>query len=169
MRLAEFTDYSLRVLMYCAAHPQERVTINALAQGYGVSKNHLMKVVNALARQGWLETTRGRGGGLRLLQEPHSIRVGDVVRATETDFRMAECFDAGSNQCTLTPSCRLRGLLDQALQAYLRELDGATLADIARPLPGRSPLSRSTPSRSALSHSPPSRAQVIMPRSRKAA
>lgn len=137
MRLAEFTDYTLRVLMYCAAHPEERITISALAEGYGISKNHLMKVVNDLARQGLLETTRGRGGGLRLLKDPASIRIGDVVQASETDFRMAECFDAGTNQCALAPRCGLKQLLESALQAYLDTLNDATLADIARPLSRR--------------------------------
>jgi Rrf2 family transcriptional regulator, nitric oxide-sensitive transcriptional repressor len=131
MRLAEYTDYSLRVLMYCAAHRGERVTIGELAERHAVSKNHLMKVVNDLARQGLLETTRGRGGGLRLLKDPASIRIGDVVRASETDFRLVECFDAATNHCTLTPSCRLKHLFDSALQAYFKALDGATLGDIA--------------------------------------
>lgn len=131
MRLAEYTDYSLRVLMYCAAHPQQLVTIGELAERHGVSKNHLMKIVNDLARQGLLETTRGRGGGLRLLKDPAAIRVGDVVRASETDFRLVECFDADTNECTLTPSCRLKQVFGRALQAYFEQLDGATLADIA--------------------------------------
>ncbi|HEY8706366.1 MAG TPA: Rrf2 family transcriptional regulator [Burkholderiaceae bacterium] len=133
MRLAEYTDYTLRVLMYCAAHPQQLVTIGELAERHGVSKNHLMKVVNDLARQGLLETTRGRGGGLRLLKDPATIRIGDVVRASETDFRLVECFDARTNQCTLAPTCRLKHLFDSALRAYFKELDGATLADIAGP------------------------------------
>ena len=135
MRLADYTDYTLRVLMYCAAHPEQLVTIGELAEQHGVSKNHLMKIVNDLARQGLLETTRGRGGGLRLLKDPASIRIGDVVRASETDFRLVECFDALSNVCTLTPTCRLKGLFGSALQAYFRELDRATLADIAAPAP----------------------------------
>ena len=88
MRLSEYTDYSLRVLMFCAAHPGRLVTIAELATHHAVSKNHLMKVVNDLARQGLLETTRGRGGGLRLLPKPADIRVGDVVRRSETDFRL---------------------------------------------------------------------------------
>jgi len=133
MRLAEYTDYTLRVLMYCAARPQQLVTIGELAEHHAVSKNHLMKIVNDLARQGVLETTRGRGGGLRLLKDPAAIRVGDVVRASETDFRLVECFDASTDQCVLSPSCRLRQVLDAALRAYFRELDAATLADIAVP------------------------------------
>jgi Rrf2 family nitric oxide-sensitive transcriptional repressor len=135
MRLAEYTDYTLRVLMYCANHRHELVTIRELAEHHGVSKNHLMKIVNDLARQGLLETTRGRGGGVRLLKDPAAIRVGDVVRASETDFRLVECFDARTNHCTLTPTCRLKHLLDAALQAYFRTLDGATLGDIAGPAP----------------------------------
>lgn len=131
MRLAEYTDYTLRLLMYCAARPQQRVTIAEVAERHGVSKNHLMKIVNDLARQGVLQTTRGRGGGIRLLKDPATIRIGDVVRASETDFRLVECFDGRTNLCTLTPTCRLKKVLDSALRAYFRELDGATLADIA--------------------------------------
>lgn len=133
MRLAEYTDYTVRVLMYCAARPRQRVTVGELAERHRVSRNHLMKIVTALGRQGLLETTRGRGGGLRLLQDPARIRIGDVVRASETDFRLVECFEPGTSRCTLAPACRLKGLLDAALAAYFRELDGATLADLVRP------------------------------------
>jgi Rrf2 family nitric oxide-sensitive transcriptional repressor len=135
MRLADYTDYTLRVLMYCATHPERLVTIAELAAEYRVSKNHLMKIVNDLATQGLLETVRGRGGGLRLLRRAEHIRIGDVVRAAETDFRLVECFDGASDTCTLTSRCRLKGLLGQAMQAYFDTLDGATLAEIATPLP----------------------------------
>jgi Rrf2 family nitric oxide-sensitive transcriptional repressor len=134
MRLAEYTDYTLRVLMYCAARPQQLVTISELAERHGVSRNHLMKIVTDLGRQGVLETTRGRGGGLRLLKDPSKVRIGDVVRASETDFRLVECFDPKTNQCTLTPSCRLKGLFNAALRAYFKELDGMTLADMVVPV-----------------------------------
>ena len=133
MRLAEYTDYTLRVLMFCATHPHRLITIAELAEHHGVSKNHLMKIVNDLAHQGVLATTRGRGGGVRLLKSPQDIRIGDVIRQSETDFRLVECFDSQTNLCSLTPSCRLKRLLDQALTAYFKELDGATLADIAGP------------------------------------
>lgn len=135
MRLAEYTDYTLRVLMHCAVHRDERLTIADLAERHGLSKNHVMKIVNDLARQGLLETTRGRGGGLRLMQDPAHIRIGDIVRACETDFRLVECFDPSTDACTLSPSCRLKHLLDSALQSYFATLDGATLADIAPQAP----------------------------------
>lgn len=157
MRLSEYTDYSLRVLMYCAAHPGRLVTIGELAEHHQVSKNHLMKVVNDLSRQGVIETTRGRGGGLRLLQSAGQIRVGDIVRTSETDFRLVECFDPATNACTLTPSCRLKQVFGNALQAYFQELDGVTLADLVPPPPamgaaaGRpSQSKRGTPVRVAL-------------------
>ena len=133
MRLSDYTDYTLRVLMYCAAHQDRLVTIAEMADQHQVSKNHLMKIVNDLARQGLLATTRGRGGGLRLLKAPSAIRVGDVLRNAETDFRLVECFDAATDTCTLTPTCRLKKVLRKALTAYFAELDGVTLADIARP------------------------------------
>ena len=142
MRLAEYTDYSLRVLMYCASHRDRLVTIAEVAEQHGLSKNHLMKIVNDLARDGVLETTRGRGGGMRLLLPPEQIRVGDVVRRSETDFRLVECFDDRFSSCTLDPACRLKRLLQDALLAYFKTLDGATLADITgptmttRPAPG---------------------------------
>ncbi|CAD5366799.1 HTH-type transcriptional regulator NsrR [Rubrivivax sp. A210] len=148
MRLSEYTDYTLRVLMYCARHRDRLVTIGELAEQHGLSKNHLMKVVNELARKGLLATTRGRGGGLRLLVEPETIRIGDVVRATETDFRLVECFDESTNACTLSPNCRLKHLFAEALESYFRALDGATLADMTQGRPAatgksiRSPASR---------------------------
>lgn len=131
MRLSDYTDYTLRVLMYCAAHPDRLVTIAEIADRHLVSRNHLMKIVSHLGRQGLIETTRGRGGGLRLLKKAAEIRVGDVVRMTETDFRLVECFDASSDTCTLTPRCKLRKVLQSALSAYFGQLDGVTLDDIA--------------------------------------
>lgn len=135
MRLTDFTDYSLRVLMFCAQNPDRAVTIAELAEHHVVSKNHLMKVVNDLARHGFLQTFRGRGGGLRLLKSPADINLGDVVRHTETDFRLVECFDPVVNTCVLTNHCQLKQVLGLALKSYLAELDKVTLADITRLAP----------------------------------
>ena len=130
MRLTDYTDYTLRVLMFCAIHPERSVTIAELAVSHAVSKNHLMKIVNDLARQGLLQTTRGRGGGLRLLKAASDIRIGDVVRQSETDFRLVECFDVNHNSCTLTSHCQLKQVFKNALESYFVELDKVTLADI---------------------------------------
>ena len=135
MRLTDYTDYTLRVLMFCALHPERSVTIAELADSHAVSKNHLMKIVNDLARQGLLQTTRGRCGGLRLLKPASDIRIGDVVRQTETDFRLVECFDKAHDTCTLTPNCQLKAVFGKALQSYLAELDQVTLADVTRANP----------------------------------
>jgi Rrf2 family nitric oxide-sensitive transcriptional repressor len=133
MRLAEYTDHTLRVLMHCAANPGRLITIAEVAEAQEISKNNLMKIVSDLARQGVLETIRGRSGGVRLVKPPSEIRIGDVVRGAETDFRLVECFDDTTNACTMSASCGLKGLFGRALAAYFRELDGATLADIVPP------------------------------------
>ncbi len=137
MRLTDYTDYTLRVLMFCALNPGRSVTIAELAESHAVSKNHLMKVVNDLARQGLVQTTRGRGGGLRLLKPAADIRIGDVVRQSETDFRLVECFDPGHNTCTLTAQCQLKQVFWTAQQNFLAELDKVTLADVTRARPAR--------------------------------
>ena len=132
MRLTQWTDYTLRVLMYCAATEgrEQPVTITEVAEGYGISSSHLMKIVQELAAQGLLETTRGRGGGMRLMKAPVEINLGAVVRQTETDFHLVECFDPNVNQCRLSGNCRLKGVLGGAINAYLAVLDGVTLADL---------------------------------------
>ena len=136
MRLTQWTDYTLRVLMYCAAHQgrEQPVTITEIAESHAVSRSHLTKIVHQLGTQGLLETTRGRGGGMRLLKDSKDINVGDVVRQTETDFNMVECFDPLSNQCGLSQNCRLKGLLHEATASYLAVLDGATLEDLLSPV-----------------------------------
>jgi len=132
MRLTQWTDYTLRVLMYCAATEgrEQPVTITEVAEGYGISRSHLMKIVQQLSAQGLLETTRGRGGGMRLMRPASDINIGAVVRMTETDFNLVECFDLATNQCRLSSHCRLKSVLGRAMQAYLAELDGVTLADL---------------------------------------
>ena len=138
MRLTQWTDYTLRVLMYCAATLEraEPVTITEIAESHGISRSHLTKIVQQLAARGWLETTRGRGGGMRLLIPAKDLNLGTVVRATETDFAVVECFDDVLNQCRMNGNCRLKGVLNQATQSFLAVLDGVTLADLVAPLAG---------------------------------
>lgn len=135
MRLTFYSDYSLRLLMYTAVHYGELVTIQEVADAYSISKNHLMKVAFELGRKGYLETVRGRGGGLRLACVPDKISLGQVVREMEGDFTMVECFDPKTNKCFITRPCRLRGVLSRALKAYFEVLDEYTLADLASPNP----------------------------------
>ncbi|MDO8317699.1 Rrf2 family transcriptional regulator [Rhodoferax sp.] len=136
MRLTQWTDYTLRVLMYCAASKDrsEPVTITEIAESHGISRSHLTKIVQQLAARGWLETTRGRGGGMRLALPAKDLCLGTIVRATETDFVVVECFEASLNQCRMNPNCRLKGLLNQATQSFLAVLDGVTLADLVAPM-----------------------------------
>ena len=132
MRLTLYSDYSLRLLMYCAARPERLVTIAEVAGAFGISRNHLMKAAYQLGSQGFLETVRGRGGGLKLARPPHKIGLGEIVRATEDDFALVECFDAARNNCVLAAApCRLKGALSRALKAYFTVLDEYTLADLA--------------------------------------
>lgn len=135
MRLTQWTDYALRVLMYCATHAQRESapTIAEIAEAHGISRSHLMKVVMALAAKGWLSTTRGRGGGLRLVQAPAQIVIGEVVRQMEEDFTLVECFSPEGSSCQLDGRCRLQFVLTEALQAWMRVLDGVTLADLVTP------------------------------------
>lgn len=137
MRLTSWTDYSLRVLMYCAACAQREhpPTISEIAGAHGISRSHLTKIVMTLAGLGLLGTTRGRGGGLRLLRPASEIGLGEVVRQTEAHLSLVECFDSAHNTCRLDGYCRLKGALRNALAAYLRELDSLTLADLVAPLP----------------------------------
>ncbi|MCC7426266.1 MAG: Rrf2 family transcriptional regulator [Alphaproteobacteria bacterium] len=130
MRLTSFTDYALRVLMYAAAHNDRLATIEETARAYGVSRAHLMKIVNQLTRAGLLRGVRGRTGGFELAQPPQRIRLGAVVRATEPDFALVECFGQ-RNSCVITARCRLSGVLQEALDSFLRTLDRYTLADLA--------------------------------------
>ena len=133
MRLTAYTDYTLRTLIYLAMHRDRLATIQDIADLHGISKNHLMKVVHQLGQQGLVETVRGRNGGMRLGRDPAEINIGEVVRGSESDFYMAECFDAASNSCQLAPACALKGVLGSATAAYLAVLDAVTLADLVTP------------------------------------
>ena len=130
MRLTVYTDYALRVLMYLAVHPEPMPTIGEIATSYGVSRNHLMKVVYELGVAGYIETARGKKGGLRLAGPASDIGLGDLVRQTEPDLALVPCFDPVNVSCALTPACKLRGVLHQAQAAFLKVLDDHTLADL---------------------------------------
>ena len=131
MKLSTFTDYSLRLLMYLAANTGGRATIAQIAQAFGVSEHHLVKVAHSLGRAGWLANVRGKGGGLELAVAPERIVIGAVVRHTEGRAVMAECF-ADDSDCSIAPDCRLKGVLAESVDAFYRVLDSYTLADIVR-------------------------------------
>ena len=130
MRLTSYTDYALRSLIFLGLNRDRLVTIQDIADLHGISKNHLMKVVHQLGVSGMVETVRGRHGGLRLGREPADINIGEVVRYTETDFYMAECFNPDNVGCAYSATCTLKGVLGAATAAYLQVLDGVTLADM---------------------------------------
>ena len=132
MKLTAFTDYSLRVLIYLAGEPGRRATIAEISSAFDVSENHLTKVVHFLGKQGWISTTRGKGGGIALARPATQIGVGAVVRDTEGAAMPAECFDATNKQCAILKGCRLRKALADAVHAFYEVLDQYSLADIAR-------------------------------------
>jgi len=132
MRLTMMTDYAMRLLMYVAQRPERLCTIAEVARAYDISEAHLMKVTHQLGLAGWIETVRGKGGGMRLAHRPEDINVGAVVRRMESDFQITECFGM-SSRCSLIGSCGLTGILNEALQAFLERLDAHTLADVLPP------------------------------------
>lgn len=137
MRLTTFSDYSFRVLIYLGSAPGGLATIADIAAAYRISPNHLMKVVHYLAQAGYIETVRGKGGGMRLARPAESINVGRVLRDTEEGFDVVECLQPGRADCRIAPACVLKGALSEARDAFLAVLDRHTLADLlapARPL-----------------------------------
>jgi len=132
LRLTLHTDYALRMLMLLALEPDELHTIASVAARYRISRNHLMKVAQTLIQAGFVDSVRGRHGGLRLGKEPAEIKLGAVVRATEDGFVLVECFDRKRNSCVVMPACSLRKPLDEAVAAFLAVLDRTSLADLAQ-------------------------------------
>ena len=129
MRLTMMSDYALRVLLFASAHPDRLVTIDETQEIYGISRGHLMKIVGALATAGILRSQRGRSGGFTLGLPPERIRLGDVLRLTEPDFDMVECF-VPDRTCAATPFCKLPGVVTEALAAFMGVMDRYTLADL---------------------------------------
>lgn len=133
MRLTVYADYSLRVLVYLGLKRDGLATIGEIARDYGISKNHLMKVVQELGRLGYVETVRGKGGGLRLAREPQDLRLGEIVRQVERDFDLVQCLGGEAPRCRIEPACLLRSIVQEALEAFLASLDRHTLADLIEP------------------------------------
>ena len=129
MRLTRFSDYSLRVLMYAASRGERLITIEETAATYRISRTHLMKVCHQLTRAGFLRAIRGRSGGLVLARAPSEIEISKILRLTEPDFALVECFGGGKD-CVIAPRCRLQGVLHEALAAFLATVDRYTLADL---------------------------------------
>lgn len=159
MRLTKFTDYALRVVMYLARHPDGLATIADIAREYDIPSTHLMKVVHRLAQCGYIVTVRGKGGGMRLARAPALINVGELVRDTEDNMDIAECFSDENQTCPMLPACTLRSILIEARKSFLATLDFYRLSDIMdhpmalhaaslRPLPD-SPVRMSPPAKTS--------------------
>ncbi|GAA0298255.1 Rrf2 family nitric oxide-sensitive transcriptional repressor [Gracilibacillus halotolerans] len=129
MRLKKYTDYALRVLIYTASS-EDKVSIKEISESFFISAEHIRKVVHQLSKHDYIETTRGRNGGIRLHKNPEDINLGEVIRLMENDFYLVECFNCEVNRCILTPSCSLRSILADATQAFLTVLDQYTLKDL---------------------------------------
>ncbi len=133
MQLTTFTDFGLRALMRLAGDPERSFTTDEIAREFGLSRNHLMKIVGNLAATGFVVTQRGSGGGFRLARSSESITIGEIVRALELRYPLVECFRSDGGTCALTPRCRLKARLAAAREAFFAELDGTTLAECAYP------------------------------------
>jgi Rrf2 family nitric oxide-sensitive transcriptional repressor len=130
MQLTSYTDYSLRTLLYLATHQERLVTISEISEHHGISHNHLVKVVHNLGKHNFIQTVRGKSGGVRLALKPEEIILADVVRLTEPHMNIQECFSRETNTCSLIDSCKLAGLLYQARHSFMKILEDNTLADI---------------------------------------
>lgn len=133
MRLTRFSDYSLRLLLFLAEHPHRVCTVREIAAWYGISRDHLVKVAHNLTKLGFVVGAKGRGGGLKLAIPAAEVSLASVVRATEPDFHMVECFDPATNTCRIARACGLKHILSDATRAFLKTLEGRTLASIAVP------------------------------------
>jgi len=133
MHLTTFTDYCLRALIFVALKGDKLATIDEIAGRYAINRNHLVKVIFRLGQLGYLDTIRGKGGGVRLAKDPAEINLGTLVRETEDDLALVECFQDRDCQCVIEPACVLKKALRQALDAFFRTLDGYTVADLLKP------------------------------------
>lgn len=129
MQLTTFTDYGLRALMYLAAEPDRLCSVRELAEHYGISRNHLVKVVHKLSQLGYIASHKGKGGGIRLARDPAELNLGDMIRSLEPNMDIVECFDKETNTCKVTNTCHLKHFLYDANQAFIESLSQHTLAD----------------------------------------
>jgi Rrf2 family iron-responsive transcriptional regulator len=132
MRLTQQTSYSIRILLYCAANPDSNSRIKDIAATYSISELHLFKIMHVLVESGFVETIRGRNGGIRLARPANAISIGEVVRATESNFFLTDCFDTANRDCPLVDSCGVNRILAEALRAFFAVLDSYTIADVAK-------------------------------------
>jgi len=139
MQLTQYTDYGLRTLIALALNPGQWQTVTVVSSAYGISRHHLVKVVARLAERGYVETQRGKGGGMRLARPPREISIGAVVRDMEAELGVVECLEADGGNCVITPACGLKGVLAEATRAFLGVLDSYNLDDLKRQRP---PVSR---------------------------
>jgi Rrf2 family nitric oxide-sensitive transcriptional repressor len=135
VHLTLHADYALRVLLYLAVNPDRVISTGEVSGAYGISKHHLVRVVQGLGRHGFVEVRPGRSGGVVLARAPSEISVGEVVRRMEPDFHIVECFDPKTNTCPITPACGLIGVLNEATRAFIATLDKYTLEDLVRRSP----------------------------------
>lgn len=133
MHLTKFTDFSLRVLIFAAIKEPELASIKQVAEAFNVPETHLKKVVHVLSLGGYLDSVRGKGGGFRLAREPAAIKLGEVVRYTESDFKIVECFDEDTNCCRISSACTLKFVLKEAVESFFGVLDRYSLADLIEP------------------------------------
>jgi Rrf2 family transcriptional regulator, nitric oxide-sensitive transcriptional repressor len=144
LQLTLHADYSLRVLLYLAENQDRVVSTHEISEAYGISRNHLVRVVQTLRSHSFVKVSTGRKGGVKLARKPAEINLGQVVRSAEPGFRIVECFDPESNTCPIVSACKLRGVLEKALNSFFRVLDGYTLADLVR-MPGGQRISNLLP------------------------
>lgn len=130
MQLSLHADYALRVLIYLGTHPDRVVSTHEISGAYGISKHHLVRVIQTLSEHGYVDIHAGRAGGVMLARAPRLIRLGDVIRNAEPNLRLVECFDAQTNTCPIAPACALKDMLNEALKAFLAKLNSYTVADI---------------------------------------
>lgn len=130
MQLTQFTDNSLRVLMYLGFRNEDQVTISEISSAYDISRSYLMKVVSHLAAKGFVHTSRGKGGGIRLSRHPSLINLGEVIRECEPDFHVVECLGPVQSSCPLLPKCVLRSILREAIHGFLSILDKYSIEDL---------------------------------------